>query len=125
MCHARKIEVSIDDGNGKYDAFLILPMSIQPLIENCIKHGLKEEESKPFKITIEVSCVQRTLQVCVKDNGPGMALPVLVPLNSEGIGLENIRQRLLILYGQDDLLSVDSTIGEFTLITIRFPQKKV
>lgn len=124
MYHARKIETHIDEGTDVTEIEQILPMSIQPVVENCIKHGLKEGKSAPFTITISIRLVSGVLDVIIQDNGVGMKLSELPSKQKPGgIGLANIRQRMGILYGRNDLVSVESVPASFTKIQLRYPQR--
>ncbi|MDY3767778.1 MAG: histidine kinase, partial [Lachnospiraceae bacterium] len=82
-------------------------MIIQPFVENSIKYG--ESEEKEVKISIEVKKEKGSLKICVRDNGDGFEPDVLEALNQEQrvvregkkrIGIQNVRSRLEILYGE-------------------------
>lgn len=82
-------------------------MIIQPFVENSIKYG--ESEEKEVKISIEVKKEKGNLKICVRDNGDGFEADVLEALNQEQrvvregkkrIGIQNVRSRLDILYGE-------------------------
>jgi sensor histidine kinase YesM len=69
------------------------PLSIQPLVENAIRHGL-EPKLAGGTVSIVARAHDGTLQIDVVDNGLGFA-----PQNGGGVGLTNLRQRLTSLYG--------------------------
>lgn len=80
----------------------LLPRFIlQPLIENAIRHGLSGR-SAAGTIAISARVVDDTLVVRVADNGVGFVNRA--PTAGHGIGLANVRDRLAILYGDDDRL---------------------
>lgn len=89
---------------------------LQPVIENAIKYGVYEniEES-----TIELSCWcnKDMLRLSVSNNYDSD----LIINKGEGIGLQNIRHRLRIIYNSDSLLKVNSTNGIFEVV-FSFPQ---
>jgi two-component system LytT family sensor kinase len=101
-----------DECLGKKLPWLIL----QPVIENAIKYGVYEniEES-----TIELSCWcnKDMLRLSVSNNYDSD----LIINKGEGIGLQNIRHRLRIIYNSDSLLKVNSTNGIFEVV-FSFPQ---
>ncbi len=85
----------------------LLPRFIlQPLVENAIRHGLSGR-SAAGRIQISANVHQGTLIVRVSDNGVG--LDGALPSNGRGIGLANVRDRLAILYGDDDRLRLASS----------------
>jgi two-component system LytT family sensor kinase len=89
---------------------------LQPVIENAIKYGVYEniEES-----TIELSCWcnKDMLRLSVSNNYDSD----LIINKGEGIGLQNIRHRLRIIYNSDNLLMVNSRNGIFEVV-FSFPQ---
>src|SRR4029079_1822787 len=79
---------------------------LQPLVENAIRHGLSGR-SAAGRIQISANVHQETLIVRVSDNGVG--LDAAPPSSGRGIGLANVRDRLAILYGDDDRLRLASS----------------
>ncbi len=70
---------------------------LQPLVENAIKHGISKRSSAK-KINICCANEENALTLSVYNEGPGL------DIRKEGVGLTNIRQRLLAIYG--DLASL-------------------
>jgi LytS/YehU family sensor histidine kinase len=80
-------------------------MGLQPIVENAVRYGIGRS-SAAGKIQIGVSRVDQTLEITVRDDGPG-----LPPVNSAqglGIGLSNTRARLDQLYGASARLTVEN-----------------
>jgi len=67
---------------------------LQPLVENAIKHGIALRMQQG-EIRITATIVERSLQICVEDNGPGMKQKNL----NQGVGISNTRERLQRSYG--------------------------
>lgn len=92
---------------------LIPPLTIQPLMENAIRHGIMKR-SIGGEIILNITDQQEYIEVVIKDNGVGMDPTTLnnifKPSENErerkGIGILNINRRLKQLYG--DGLSIDS-----------------
>lgn len=87
------------------------PLTIQPLIENAIKHGVRKS-GKPGIITLRIEEVADSVTFYVSDNGIGMneeAISKLfkVPTGNQSIGIYNINKRLISKYGEG--LKVEST----------------
>ncbi len=125
-----KIEVSDEI---QPDLCMILPILIQPVVENAILHGLEEVEEGGL-ITVKITLPhENILQVEVTDNGSGMDRETLENLresikkNTTGrqrsIGLANIHKRIRLCHGEEYGMTVDSTIGSGTVITLRLPYK--
>jgi chemotaxis protein histidine kinase CheA len=93
------------------------PMMLQSLVENSIKHGL---ESKPeggtLRVMAEVS--GNKLMVTVADNGLGFGA---IPSNGTGLGLQNIRERLKLLYGDHAQLIIVPNSPTGVCATIEVP----
>lgn len=94
-------------------------MSIQPIVENCFKHGFGNKEKLNIHITITQE--DNSILISVMDDGIGFDTEQKKP---GGIGLENIRKRLELLYGKEESwLQVESVVGEYTCVSLKIPQK--
>jgi two-component system LytT family sensor kinase len=98
-------------------------MLLQPLVENCIKHGLGPKV-EGGSIYLRSRVVDSRLIIEVEDDGVGMGKAQLEESSSwpgMGIGMANISERLQVLYGDTARLTIDSHEGKGTLIRIRLP----
>ncbi|MCY9695694.1 ATP-binding protein [Paenibacillus alginolyticus] len=98
-------------------------LSIQPFVENSIRHGLFEKEGFGT-VTLTIQEGDRHLQIIVQDDGVGMDDDLLYGLVSGkqgvgGIGISNIRRRLDSIPGAT--WNVDSELGRGTKVTIYLP----
>ncbi|TFZ58281.1 hypothetical protein FA893_08015 [Photobacterium damselae subsp. piscicida] len=90
----------IDDVHNKIPALLL-----QPLVENAILHGI-QPSAKPGQVSILVKrLLTDEVQVTIEDTGVGIKPEVITKLRngnmeSHRIGLQNVHQRLLLLYGE-------------------------
>ena len=125
-----EIEVMEDIDPGK---LLILPLLLQPVVENAILHGLEEKE-KGGLIHILVRKQlgeEELLCIEVSDNGNGMTEEALAFLQStieekdisrnKSIGLYNINQRIKLTYGQKYGVKIFSNIEEGTRVSLFIP----
>ena len=100
----------------------IPPLSIQPLVENAIRHGLRKRAGGGT-VTVSVCRVPAGVMVTVSDNGPGIPADKLEMLfaddNLSGVGLKNIHFRLKKIYGTG--LSIESEIGKGTQVSFTVP----
>lgn len=112
--------------------YRILPLLLQPIIENAIIHGLKDMEENGhiiLKIYPSKDCLR--LNACIYDNGVGMSRETLkyvtdhleTPvLNSEhGIGLFNTNNRIRLFYGQEYGITIKSKENFGTCVTVTLP----
>jgi hypothetical protein len=97
-----RFEDAIGSGAG---ACLLPPMLLQPLVENAVKHGIgRRLDGGAVRITAELAGALLRIRVendADEDDFDGAAMPQAgAPLAGCGIGLANVRQRLLATYGQ-------------------------
>ena len=102
------------------DDFQIPALSVQPLIENAIKHGLMKLP-KGGSVWISSYETEHTYCVKVEDNGVGFDTSALLK-DRKQIGLRNIRGRLKAMC--DGTLTVESRPGEGTKVLIQIPKKQ-
>lgn len=100
--------------------FHLPALTVQPIIENAIKHGLMKLQSGG---TINVTSFETDSHycVCVEDNGAGFDTTILLD-ERKHIGLRNIRGRLEAMVGGS--LEIESVIGQGTKATIKVPKEK-
>src|SRR5262245_14973286 len=95
-------------------------MILQPLVENCIKHGLSRKVGGGT-ITICSRPRDEGAVVQVSDDGLGMSEERLDTAFSDGIGLSNVNERLRVIYGARSSLTLSSTIGRGTTVQLQIP----
>lgn len=109
----------------------ILPLLLQPIVENAILHGL-EGVTENGMIEIAIILEEPALYITIRDNGEGMDADTLENLqqsivqekegnHSGSIGLRNINHRLCLMYGNAYVLAIASTKSEGTTVTLTFP----
>jgi len=97
------------------------PMMIQGLVENAIKHGL-EPKAEGGHLAIKAEILHGKLAVSVADTGLGFGKAATA---GTGVGLANIRERLLLLYGHKASVAVTENQPSGTVVTITVPYKPV
>ncbi|WP_246628345.1 hybrid sensor histidine kinase/response regulator [Paenibacillus oenotherae] len=106
---------------------LLPPLSIQPLVENAVKHGLMSQMNGGT-VHIRIARQDSSTLIEVRDNGKGMkaekAVQLLSPTMKDkgGIGLSNTNRRLIQLYGQG--LSIASQPSTGTTVTFIIPDNR-
>jgi two-component system LytT family sensor kinase len=96
-------------------------MLLQPVVENCLKHGLAPKLGGG-KIELRTTNRDGRLHIEIEDNGVGISEEKLPHVYVEGIGLSNVRERLRVLYGTDFGLEIQSRPGQGTVIRIDIPE---
>lgn len=93
------------------EMLMVPSLLLQPLIENSIKYAISRMESGGV-ISIQAHCVKGMLHLSVSDNGPGgacleQATSKQGRTEHKGVGIQNIRDRLAVLYPNKHLFEVD------------------
>ena len=96
--------------------FLLPPLTVQPLVENAIKHGLTMP-GKKGSVCLSTRREAEAIVIEVVDDGVGFDVQKLDEMAS--IGIRNIRQRLQYMTGA--ALTIESTPGQGTKATVRIP----
>ncbi|MBO5892415.1 MAG: histidine kinase [Oscillospiraceae bacterium] len=91
---------------------------LQPILENSLRHGLSADMESPH-LQVAASLEEDFLCLSVTDNGTGFSGAE----NSHGIGLNNINQRLQLLYGDSCSMDIKTVPGSGTCVTLRLPGK--
>lgn len=101
-----------------FEDFFVPALTIQPLVENAIRHGVRELEQGLVEISTEKS--DGSYIIVIRDNGVGFDADKLLPSDTEHIGIENVSERIKVMCG--GTLKIDSRIGEGTTVTITIPE---
>jgi two-component system LytT family sensor kinase len=96
-------------------------MLLQPLVENCIKHGLASKVDGG-SITLRATRTEGRLHLVVEDDGVGIPETEMATLLDRGIGVSNVNERLKVLFGGDHSMRIHSKPGRGTRIEIDVPE---
>ncbi|TND07878.1 MAG: hypothetical protein FD123_2868 [Bacteroidetes bacterium] len=91
-------------------AFQIAPMLLIPFIENAFKHGVNSEQKSHIKIEIAINKTE--LQLSVVNNKVNVQRDIA---ENSGLGIENTRHRLNLIYPSKHLLVINNTEKEFSV----------
>ena len=116
--------IRFDNIRVEYDTpetdFMIPALSIQPLVENAIRHGVRIREEGIVKIsTMKVS---NGYEIIVEDNGRGFDTSAIETADNTHIGLRNVRERIEKMCG--GTFQIESTENVGTKITLHIPNQK-
>jgi two-component system sensor histidine kinase YesM len=110
---------------------IVPKLTLQPLVENALLHGIRKMKSKQGMIRIAASRQEDYLVLSVTDDGIGMEeerarLLLVEPLRetqTEGVGssygIYNVNERIKLYAGESSGLSICSSPGQGTTVTIR------
>lgn len=94
-------------------------MILQPIVENCVRHGIREMEGAG-KIWVNVGKKEDRIYVSVRDNGAGMSQETIRKVlsgewstrenvkDSHGVGMDNVLARLRLFLGREDVMEIYS-----------------
>ena len=130
-------EINIDPELYQYK---ILKLTLQPLVENSLYHGIKYKRAKgKIWITGEMqrgaSPKEDRILLCVQDNGVGMDEEELRRLRTEiskpcketekGFGLANVNERIRMNFGMEYGMTIESERGGGTKVSVAIPAVKL
>lgn len=108
---------------------MIVKLTLQPIVENAIYHGIKYKETKG---TLRIRAYEESGDVCisVEDDGVGMDEQALKHIFEEtgnvqkqnGVGVPNVQRRLKLQYGEKYGILYESRLGEGTRAVIKIPK---
>lgn len=109
-----RIDYEIED-----EDFLLPPLTIQPMVENAIRHGVRGK--KHGWVSVSTYREGDDHVVAIRDNGKGFDVDKMIDdtRNGDHIGVKNVRDRIIDMTG--GTFHMDSEIGEGTSITFRIP----
>ncbi|MCR8632794.1 sensor histidine kinase [Paenibacillus radicis (ex Xue et al. 2023)] len=124
-----ELHMDIDPSLEKYQ---IIKLLLQPVVENCILHGLKNKKTGG-RIQIGAQLEAGCLRIDVTDNGEGIEErrihEIFNDVNEDtgtqhkfsGVGLRNIDDRLQLKYGEPFGLRISASKGEGTTVSVMIP----
>ncbi|WP_309121145.1 sensor histidine kinase [Paenibacillus sp.] len=118
--------------NGSILDFLTVKLTLQPIIENAIHHGIKPS-GRPGVISIIGYEERESIVLKIKDNGVGLSQAAADKLNQDiqsdeikedaHIGLSNVNQRIRLIFGEAYGVRMYGKEGEGTIVELRIPKR--
>jgi two-component system LytT family sensor kinase len=99
---------------------LVPQLILQPLLENSLRHGMKSG-STAMEISVEAHRENGSLILQITDNGSGLNETDASGVFGRGLGLSNIRDRLVQLYGEHQQFSIKNHASGGAEVTLRVP----
>ncbi len=117
-----KLNVHYEIGEDRFD---VLPLSIQPLVENAIRHGIYQKGRAGGSVYLRTFDTQDAWVVQVEDNGAGFDVEKVLKEAAEGkrdsAGIQNLQFRLERVMGGS--IRIESVIGKGTTVTVQLPKE--
>jgi two-component system LytT family sensor kinase len=104
-------------------AAVVPAMSIQPLVENAVRHGV-EQRAGSGRISIVARVAGGDMELRVSDDGRGIdpeRVPAMLAGAGGGIGLSNVDARLRATFGERYALRIESALGHGTTVLMTVP----
>ena len=133
------MQVDIEPGSEAARDVQVPKLTLQPIIENAIIHGL-EHQVQPGRVSVRIGIVGQRLLIEITDDGVGMSEATLDEINRRllhpetvraseekprtgGIALINVDNRIKLIFGEQYGLKVSSIKGYGTRVEISLPAK--
>ena len=109
-------DMLIADWDTPFTRFHLPPLTLQPIVENAVKHGM-DPDSEPLYISIRTRCTQAGAEITVEDTGPGFD-----PLGESKpqLALKNIRERLEMMC--EGSMTIMPRTGGGTVVKLTIPR---
>ena len=115
---------------GELDKYLIPKITIQPIVENALYHGIKNKRGLG-RIRVSGKEEEGGFAIQVEDNGIGIneerlrqvrdKIQYRTPAENDIYGLYNVNERIRLNFGEKFGISIESVYGEGTVVSIHFP----
>lgn len=116
LCYGDALQVEYDI---QTTAFSVPPLTIQPLVENAIKHGVGMKEDGGY-VRIRTEEEDNCVKITIQDDGVGFEVGAEIQDGESHIGIKNVKRRLQ--YMCNATLEIDSRIGYGTCAVIKIPK---
>ncbi|HWJ76822.1 MAG TPA: sensor histidine kinase, partial [Niallia sp.] len=124
-----RYEITADVNTAEY---YILPLILQPIVENAFVHGI-EEKVESGQVIVKVLKEKEDIHILIQDDGNGISKDKLLEIQNilrkeqigNRIGLTNVNERLKRVYGNSYGLEITSTEGKGTTVLVKIPVDKI
>lgn len=119
------MEIRVDE---RYSSIMLPKLTLQPLIENAIEHGIGRKDGKGGKIRIWIEAEQDVL-LKISDTGTGITPEKIEEMNRYlhdeevelGYGVRNVNRRIELLFGEHYGLEYAENANHGVVVTVRLP----
>ena len=111
-------EIHVDEN---LDSQPLPPMLLQPLVENALKHGIEPLEDGGW-VRIQISATAEQLDIQIKDTGVGLHTTAVREENGSGVGIANVQNRLVALFGDAASLTLEENQPQGMIAHLSLPR---
>ena len=119
--------IKYEGGKELYEKLMVPRLSIEPIVENAVCHGLEPKEGNGH-IDINVSTEEEILKIIITDDGIGFDANAIkeekADKNHTHVGIWNTNKMIHNLYGEDYGLKINSIPGKGTMVVVTLPVRK-
>ncbi len=118
-----QVHYEIDEDTYEY---MIPSLIFQPFVENALEHGLDIKDDPDHQLWICVSQDETAVYVKIRDNGVGMdagTLEHILEYQAKGYGVKNVNDRMILHYGPEYGVKMESEPDVGTAAILTFPKK--
>lgn len=112
-------QIRVDE---EIEEYLMPVLTIQPLVENAIIHGI-QNANRAVQLNIDIAKCENEIHIDIHDTGNGISQEMLKQVrdhSNPGNGIQNVESRLKLYFGDQLTFHIDSKEGEETHISIRW-----
>jgi two-component system LytT family sensor kinase len=99
---------------------LVPTMILQPIVENAYAHGLSRMDRDGI-LTVNATCEDSRLRLCVTNTGVGLLPAKPTNGSGKGVGLDNVKDRLIVHYGEDQSFSIQEIENRTVQVLVTLP----
>lgn len=114
------------------EQWCISKLTLQPILENAIYHGIKEKDGRGL-ILIQLKSIEDRLVFSVTDNGAGIDSTTLERLQNNlrassekdlhSFGLSSVNRRIQLLFGKEYGIQIESVLHHYTKVILTIPKE--
>ncbi len=126
ILHNYTIQVEYHLDEGAY-AYSMVNLTLQPIVENAIVHGLDHSRREEKRLSIEMKEEETEIEFVIADNGCGMSEEMAANIlhhSTKGYGVKNVNDRLRLIYGETYGVRYETEPGVGTRVVIRIPKRQ-
>jgi Predicted signal transduction protein with a C-terminal ATPase domain len=127
VMHDYSFDVIYDIDKEIYEYYM-LNITLQPIVENAIEHGILNKRNSRGRLTVTGTMQDCLIQFTVEDNGSGMDEELIEHIFyktcSQGYGLKNVQDRIRLYFGENYGLYITSEKGIGTTVKVILPKYK-
>lgn len=114
------LQYEIDYADPSILDYYLPKLTIQPLVENSVVHGL-EPRRGGGKVSVKIWEEDDSVYIRVEDDGVGFRPGAVSSGSHNHVALDNIRKRLNLMYGNDSVFRINSLPGTGTIVLMILP----